>query len=260
MPITYQALVTAGTSLEHQLEGNSTWPPERVPDPIREWVQPEDGNVQYFSVDTTTRDDSRSLPVVVSVGADYSQGPNQLANGVEANLGAWRRGLGDVLDRYRQGIYPLWWQPGEWTGQPLELFSELPINIPKGYHYIMTNFSPWITRDPWSDLRGTEATKQLLLHPPGNVPWSDYLRMLREMLPSDTLWAGHGNYDIHQLFMELVGNFQLDRWLFSSNLGGNTIVPWLNKVCAADQRLSTMLPPTLTQRARQKGQGARMEF
>jgi hypothetical protein len=45
MPITYQALVTAGTSLEHQLEGNSTWPPERVPDPIREWVQPEDGNV-----------------------------------------------------------------------------------------------------------------------------------------------------------------------------------------------------------------------
>jgi hypothetical protein len=112
--------------------------------------------------------------------------------------------------------------------------------------------SPWITRDPWSDLRGTEATKQLLLHPPGNVPWSDYLRMLREMLPSDTLWAGHGNYDIHQLFMELVGNFQLDRWLFSSNLGGNTIVPWLNKVCAADQRLSTMLPPTLTQRARQR--------
>lgn len=249
MPITHQALVTALTSLEDHLEGNRTWPPERVPDQIREWVQPERGNVQYFSVDTA-RDASRSLPVVVSVGANYSQGPDQLADGVIANLGQWRESLNAVLKKYRQGIYPLWWQPGEWEGQPLELFSESPIEIPETYHYVMTNFCPWITRAPWADLRGTEAARTLLLNPPGNVPWADYLSRLREGLPADTLWTGHGNWDIYQEFTQLVRNFQLDRWLFSCNLDPRALYPWLNRICAADQTLSIMLPPDLTQRAR----------
>ena len=85
----------------------------------------------------------------------------------------------------------------------------------------MANFSAWITKDLWSYLRGTEATEKLLLYPPCNVSWTDYLGMLREVLPGDTLWTGHGSWDIHAEFMKLVERFELDRWLFSSNLTGN---------------------------------------
>ena len=226
---TYEELEKAMTLLEHQLQGNSTWPPDRVPDSIREWVQPEHGNVQYFSVDTTTRDDLRPLPAIVSVGANYSQGPNQLADGVKANLGQWRSGLEAVLRAYQLGRYKQWWRPSERRRVPLKMFSDLAIEIPKDYHYVQTNFSPWITRDQWSDLRGTEAARNIVLHPPGDIPWSEYLAKLRDLLPTDTLWTGHGNWDIHQLFMEFVELFKVDRWLFSPNLSPNTIFAWLSK-------------------------------
>jgi len=55
--------------------------------------------------------------------------------------------------------------------------------------------------------------------------------MLREVLPGDTLWTGHGNWDIHAEFMKLVERFELDRWLFSSNLTGNSLYSWLRKHC-----------------------------
>ena len=151
-------------------DANSTWTPDRVPEPIRGLVEPEPkhGNVQYFSVNNATRD--RTLAVIVSVGANFSQGPDALDVGVESALEPWRGPLEAVFDAYRRGIYRQWWRPSERRRLRLKLFSDLPIEIPRTYHYVMTNFSAWITKDPWSYLRGTEATEKLLLYPSGNVP------------------------------------------------------------------------------------------
>lgn len=229
--IAYQQLVESVATLEHNLGGNSTWTPDRVPEAIRRLVEPEPkhGNVQYFSVNNTTRD--RTLAVIVSVGANFSQGPDALDIGVESALEPWRGPLEAVFDAYRRGVYRQWWSPSERRRLRLKLFSDLPIEIPRNYHYVMTNFSAWITKDPWSFLRGTEATEKLLLYSPGNVFWTDYLGLLREVLPGDTLWTGHGNWDVHAEFMKLVDRFELNRWLFSSNLTGNSLYSWLRKHC-----------------------------
>jgi hypothetical protein len=149
----YEECVNSLTALEQEFEGNSTWPAERVPEVIRSWIQPDRGNVQYFSVDETTRY-SDSGRVIVSTGANFSQGPNQLANGVHANLRPWRRGLEAVLEKYEEGVYPEYWSPGEWKREPLHLFSSRSIEIPTRYYYVQTNVVPWITTVLWSDIRG----------------------------------------------------------------------------------------------------------
>jgi hypothetical protein len=136
--IAYQQLVESVATLEHNLGGNSTWTPDRVPEAIRGLVEPEPkhGNVQYFSVNNTTRD--RTLAVIVSVGANFSQGPDALDIGVESALEPWRGPLEAVFDAYRRGVYRQWWSPSERRRLRLKLFSDLPIEIPRTYHYAMT--------------------------------------------------------------------------------------------------------------------------
>jgi hypothetical protein len=215
MLIHYDDLLAAITNLEQSLRGNSTWPRERVPAEIRQWVQPSDGNVQYFSLDTSTR--GRRLCVIPSIGANYADGPNKLANGVEANLGQWRSGLNSVLNAYLAGRYPRIWRPTARPRLALNMFANPALEIPTEYHYVQSNIVPWITRVPWSKIRGTEAAQRILSNPPAGVSWSDYLHRLHRVLPADAIWVGHGHYDVHSFFRQLVECLNL-QWLFASNL------------------------------------------
>jgi hypothetical protein len=183
--------------------------------------------VQYFSVDWYSQ--SLELPVVVAVGANYSQGPNMLPNNspsgliganarfVEAGLARWRAKLDYIFGLYTAGRYPREWCPRERPIPPLVMYSTTPVQIPERYHFVMTNFTAWITTTAWSNIRGTEAAKLIMEHPPG-ASWQVFLDELRRVLPPETLWVGHGNYDVNDLWKQLVERFGLEQWLFSSNL------------------------------------------
>jgi hypothetical protein len=129
--IPYQQLVGSVAAIETSLGGNTTWPQDHISGTIRELVEPRPthGNVQYFCVNNTMPD--RTLPVIVSVGANLSQGPDALDVGVESDLEQWRKPLEAVFRAYRRGAYPQWWRPSERPGPPLKLFPDLAIEIPR---------------------------------------------------------------------------------------------------------------------------------
>lgn len=105
---TYRDLVSKVAKLEKSCGGNTTL--TDIPSTIRDYIQPTDGNVQYFSVDCNTS--AKKLPVVVTVGSNLSQGPNRLPSNspsglipfrpfVESNLNQWRSSLNKVFELYR---------------------------------------------------------------------------------------------------------------------------------------------------------------
>jgi hypothetical protein len=229
--IPYDKLVQSIGDLEAAYGGNSTQSPSGiVPWPATEFVQPTGGNVQFFSVDWATR--YRDLSVVVALGANYSQRAGQLPkssplalieNGpfVEAELNQWKTNLENGFRAYREKRFPRGWKPGE-SDRWLTLYSEEPLALPANYHFVMANFCPWITTTEWSNIRPRKRPydigKLIMDNPPLQHPHFEEFHKLRKAVPENTLWVGHGNYDIHALFMELVERFGLRQWMFSSNL------------------------------------------
>jgi hypothetical protein len=80
--ITYGDLVTKIATLEKSCGVNTTL--TDIPSVIRDYIQPTDGNVQYFSVDCNTS--NKKLPVAVTVGSNFSQGPNKLPSDSPSGL------------------------------------------------------------------------------------------------------------------------------------------------------------------------------
>jgi hypothetical protein len=241
----YDALVAAIGRLEAELGGNSTVSPDMVPLAARNFIQPTDGNVQYLSVDRYSH--NLVLPVVVAVGANYSQGAGQLPNSspfgligetgpyVEADLGKWRRPLDYIFSTYRAGHYPQDWCPSARPHPRLALCSAERPQTPRRFHFVMANFSPWITKIEWSKMRETIEARVIMESPPGTATWQEFLSRLRQTLPNNTLWVGHGNYDVHDLFMKLVVLFGLKHWLFTSNL--TFAKPWLMRMLGSSSGL-----------------------
>jgi hypothetical protein len=200
-----------------------------VPGPGKNFIQPCKGNVQYFAVNCCSQ--NRELPVVVAVGANYSQGPDTLptsspsglidadARFVEAKLTRWRKKLDNIFRLYSDERYPTKWCPAARPDPPIVTQSARRFQSPdpNHYHFVMTNFTPWITTTGWSKIRGTEAATLIMEHPP-SAYWQIFLDELRRVLPPNTLWVGHGNYDVYDLWKQLVDHFCLEQWLFSSNL------------------------------------------
>src|SRR5271157_3394520 len=83
---------------------------------------------------------------------------------------------------YRENRFPHRWKPGE-SDRWLTLYSEDSLELPTSFHFVMANFCPW--------------------NPPHQHPRFEEFYKLRSALPASTLWVGHGNYDVHALFMEL---------------------------------------------------------
>jgi hypothetical protein len=237
LTISYNDLVRSLAKLESDYGGNSTRSSNGVPLPARELIQASGGNLQYFSVDSYS--EGSELPVVVVVGANYSQGGNQLPTHsqsgligkdgpfIEANLSKWRKPLERLFEVYKSGFYDFPWHPGVRPHPPLTLSSALPVQLPENFHFVMTNFTPWITTIAWATIRdmGPPYGKMIIDNPPHVGPPFEALERLKAVLPGDTLWVGHGNYDVHDLFIELVAHFHLNQWLFCTNL--TYAIPWL---------------------------------
>jgi hypothetical protein len=229
--IQYDELVQSIGGLEAVYGGNSTQSPSGIVSwPATAFVQPIGGNVQFFSVDWANR--CRDLSVVVALGANYSQRADQLPNSnpsglieygpfVEADLTRWKTNLEKNFRAYSEKRFPCRWKPGE-SDRWLTLYSEEPLVPPTNYHFVMANFCPWITTIEWSKIRRKKRPhdigKLIMDNPPHQHPRFEEFYKLRKALPENTLWVGHGNYDIYALFMELVERFGLRQWMFSSNL------------------------------------------
>lgn len=65
---------------------------------------------------------------------------------------------------------------------------------------------------PWSVIRGLKSNigKLIFDNPPYSRSPFEELDYLRGVLLLDTIWVGHGNFDVHDLFMDLVDHFDLE--------------------------------------------------
>jgi hypothetical protein len=154
--------------------------------------------------------------VVVAIGANYSQDARKLPDTspsqsvkvwpfVEARLGLWRSYLDSYFKLYESRRLSAVWSTED--GYALPLYPREKQPTPNDYHLVLANFSPWITTRPWSEIRechSSEATT-IFAYPPHGARTFVEFEDLRRLLPEETLWVGHGNYDVHSLFMELVG-------------------------------------------------------
>ena len=264
--VLYTHLVQTIARLEAKYLGNATRSPHMVPGHAARFIMDRD-NVQYFAVDSSQACQSGKLtnnldaPVVVAIGANYSQGAKKLPDSSpskqvdvwayveDVELRKMRGFLDTYFHLYRSGILDRVWTTEE--SHQIERFpdfdrktspienadAELPGTAPttpapteegmsgnpppqRPYHLVATNFSPWITTVPWSAVRNKFPAQAhaILDCPPHGSRTSVELDDLKELLPSDTIWIGHGNHDVYVLFRGLMSRWGYARWFFRKNL------------------------------------------
>ncbi len=109
--------------------------------------------------------------------------------------------------------------PGD---SPLTKSASPDTRTPSGrYHLVAANFTPWITTELWSEIRNDHASQAATLfdYPPHGTRTFVEFDDLAKLLPDDTIWVGHGNHDVFDLFMSLAKRYwSLPEWFFRSNL------------------------------------------
>jgi len=194
-------------------------------------IQPCHGNFQFFVLDTKTREADADLPVVVSLGSNYCQGPHTLpspltGSQVEAKLGSAHGYLDKLFVRLANS-------PA--TIKPIDFRSARfgpSFAAPRGdFHLVMTNFCPWITTRSWGPLlkdypgpmTDLIGSWQWPAHRPAvasNTPtWRTHLHALITALPPETCWMGHGGVHVSKEFDQFIDRFTPKNWGFTRNLG-----------------------------------------
>lgn len=118
------------------------------------------GNCQFFALDTSTADNDSVLPVVIAVGANYTQGRQHLPSSgtksavttppwIEEPLKTCRTQFINGLNAYAKKRQV--WQQLAAAG------ANMPTTIDK-FHLVMTNFCPWITAQPNPSYVNSPAT------------------------------------------------------------------------------------------------------
>lgn len=236
MKITYQKLAKTLQRLEAQFGGNST---HSYSGAAKSAIRPTD-NFQCFALDTTTSSGDPELPVVIAVGANYTQGtpsvnplPKNSPSGalthgpwVEDDLKSEKKNFCDFLNPIRQGnivVDAASCKPG----YAKELWEP-----EKGEFNIFTNAAQreddlWRsglipTPSPWNELPESYHLVMTNFCPLVTYnAWSYYrdynpsisqelfsfgirighLMALQNALGKKTkLWLGHGHFDVHYHF------------------------------------------------------------
>lgn len=194
-------------------------------------------NFQCFALDSTTSENDPELPVVVAVGANYTQGnpninylPRNSPSGylscspwVEENLSAARGNFETFFAPIRRDeivIDVAHCNTGRakeiWTTENNEFSiytnagqrgkdphygnpSTWTLPDPGNYHLVMTNFCPFITNDTWSDIRDNSPwiSQELLAY---GLGMSHLVELQNALNNHIQLWLGHGFYDIYYHF------------------------------------------------------------
>ena len=232
MGITYNDLAQKLQELEQQFGGNST---HNYSGSAKSAIRTND-NFQCFALDTKTSKNESELPVVIAVGANYTQGTQALPSAgtkshltsppwIEDDLGNERKNFESFLNTVRNGNVVLdssVCSPGDakelWEPEygRFKIFTNAlqrgddpwrisPHNgswkniLPTNYHLVMTNFCPFITNKSWGDYRDYEphVSQELFSFGLG----LGHLTALQQAIGNHTdLWLGHGMFDVYYHF------------------------------------------------------------
>jgi len=165
-------------------------------------VRPADGEaiqLVFFAIpdEAIERAQVASTRVVVAVGTNYTQGANKVPVPWECrdDIGLNRRYVVHALGKLDIPTLEVMKEPTD--GGPLVSWDFQPAMLREPFHFVMTNFSPWITEHAWSTL-SKEKRKPLLDHKfrrGSNCAFSRYhhlLELQRQLAEYDVIWVGHG--------------------------------------------------------------------
>lgn len=205
------------------------------------------GNCQFFALDTTTAANAHELPVVIAVGANYTQNTQQLPSQppssplsaqpcIEESLTSCRTQLKNGLTAYSSKF------------QDWQQLAAAGINMTdlKEFHLVMTNFCPWVTDNAgyatsgnWDALSASvqaELLTNALNHQNSGFV---HLDALLSVLNGDenVYWCAHGLHSgVFPLFRMWQRSRQCqlgERWILLNNLSRrygsyNKVFPFRN--------------------------------
>jgi hypothetical protein len=242
--IQYSKLAQLLQGLESGFRRN--WPepdPNNYPSHI--CIRPKDYR-QFFALSNHTFGRSEPLPVVVTLGINYTQKKVQIPDQsrckprhlqvpphVEDQMGSFKSSVAAVLKSFNESS-------SIWKGATLcSSALDAPLlqdqsGSPKEYHLVLTNLSPWITKQGWSDIAkkyGRNVTAQLLTARSlggiagsgGIVPYSfEHVKELKERLDLEKcppeVWIGHGINNVWEHFVILMEQVCIKKWMLAWNL------------------------------------------
>ena len=195
-----------------------------------DWVRNPDkfgGNVQFFAL--KERKDDPELPIVIEVGINYTQRKEEipgLAVAEDLNNAPERRLLEHCNEHRDAWTKSCLVSPA--LPRPLmqKVVSKVDGFAVEDFHLVMTNFSPWITKESWQseliESRSAGIGAYLLTNPPYNadpLEWPfPHLDDLKTHLEGHVdLWIGHGLKAVVPLFGLFVRRHRLQNWLMCGN-------------------------------------------
>ena len=182
--------------------------------------------IQGYALDQSTHD--QSLPVIVAVGVNYTQGQTQCprcpfppgAVAVEDNLSACRRHLNKALHAHAKYLGLQSCEKSNVTAQVLASSWET------GYHLVMSNFCLWNTTKRWLELPSLNRSALLASNPPfaggpTTAPsWPHLQELARLLAPGPQLWVIHGLHSgVFDLFAHMKPTLSATKWIMTPNLG-----------------------------------------
>jgi len=182
--------------------------------------------VQGFGLDSSTSQ-AGELPVVIAVGANYTQGKEMAPRDRQASsivedpsLEVCRTSLDAGLKLYNS-CHAFWIQRGAASASK----PSPEVN----YHLVMTNFCLWITDKSWQKTEAHLRVDLLENNPAfGSSPvcspnWIHLTKLNKHLLEVDEyhkpLWVAHGIHcEVFSLFRAFVRKAKIENWLLMPNL------------------------------------------
>ncbi len=189
-------------------------------------------NEQYFALDNLTH--PNDLPVIVTLGANYTQGLTALLPGkhmcispgtppfVSDRLNNDRRRLVRCLDDFKNpGNGQVWFDNGLASSPTIAMPHKIDTED-LSFHMVMTNFCGWITEKKWSVLNedfGRMVTLKLLSESSGTFQHLDNLvKQIAAECP--VLWVAHGlDSEVPSLARCFFQKHGIENWIIAPNLG-----------------------------------------
>ncbi len=175
--------------------------------------------VQAFGLCDKTK--GQTLPVIVVIGANYTQGAvncprDAPPNLVEDGLTTTRANLLQALTAYSAGRR-VW--------NDFHAASSATIHPPNDFHLVLSNFCLWITDQSWQNLSPNVRANLLEQNPPfsrrSTAPGSwHHLQSLASALHDlKAIWVAQGMHcEVFSLFRQLVRTMPHLDWLLVPNL------------------------------------------
>ena len=191
-------------------------PPKGSPRPIH--VRHSLSPVQGFALSDDTA--GRELPVVVAVGANYTQGKVKCPRDasppgipVEDDLKSCRRQIRSALSVLNSN----------WVD--FEKSSISSIAFGDDFHLVMTNFCLWNTDTRWQNIDPKLRANLLDYNPTfsggtTSAPdWPHLAQLHAALASSSPLWIAHGIHsEVFSLFQPFAALLGLNRWMMTPNL------------------------------------------